>query len=132
MIISNPHQTQSTRPLKTFVGKSDKSYLTNRQQDVEEFVNHLLSKCNILKELTKFSVHSTFRCMNCETITNNIDEMNIRYENLHQSSIFKILTTTENLPPIEKNCNYCQKATNHINIETINELPDVLIISLKR
>ena len=132
MINSNPRQIKSAKPLKKFVGTFDKSYLTNKQQDVEEFVNYMLSKCEILKQLTKFSVHSSFQCIKCKTITNNIDEMNVRYENLHYKSIQRILTTYENLPLIEKNCNHCQKDTNHAKKKTDFLLPNVLIVSLKR
>ena len=112
MINSDPSQIKSIKPLKGFVGVYNPDYLSNKQQDVGEFINYLLSHCGIIKTLTKFSVHKTFQCIICTKSTNRVDEMNIRYEDLNGNSIAQILKCKDKVPSISKNCTNCQKDTN--------------------
>ena len=93
----------------------------------------LVSGCEFLNRLTNFSVDFTYECSLCETVSTIVDNMNIRYENIHAGSIYEILTEDEyNILPILKRCNRCQRDTSHFLIESSYDLPDVLIISLQR
>ena len=133
MINSDPNTVKSARPLKKFVANNfDDDYKTNRQQDCGEFINYLVSYCSILKRLTKFSVYTTYKCRICGTLSNSVDDRNVRYENLIGDSIDEILSLEENVPPISKECKKCKKNTSHAELEAYYELPDVLIICLKR
>ena len=133
LINSDPNTVKSARPLKKFVANNfDDDYKTNRQQDCGEFINYLVSYCSILKRLTKFSVYTTYKCRICGTLSNSVDDRNVRYENLIGDSIDEILSLEENVPPISKECNNCKKNTSHAELEAHYELPDVLIICLKR
>ena len=58
--------------------------------------------------------------------------MNVRYENIHGNSIYEILTNEENVSPILKRCDHCQRDMSHAEVDSFYELPDVLVISLQR
>ena len=132
MINSDPDEIKSVRQLKEIVAEIDDDYWSDRQQDAGEFLSYLISKCSVLQRLTHFSVHTTFQCIICKESTNKIDEMNIRYENLNSDSIADILTFDKRVPLISKNCSHCQRDTSHAELQSLYELPEVLIISLKR
>ena len=133
MINSDPNTVKSARPLKKFVANNfDDDYKTNRQQDCGEFINYLVSYCSILKRLTKFSVYTTYKCKICGTLSNSVDDRNVRYQNVIGDSIDEILSLEENDPPVLKECKNCKKNTSHAELEAYYELPDVLIICLKR
>ena len=91
-----------------------------------------MSNCSILERLTKLSVYTTYKCRICGTLSNSVDDRNVRYENLIGDSIDEILSLEENVPPISKECKNCKKNTKHAELEAHYELPDVLIICLKR
>ena len=91
-----------------------------------------MSRCTILERLTNFSVDTTYQCRSCGTSSTIVDNMNVRYENIHGNSIYEILTNEENVSPILKRCDHCQKDTSHAEVESFYELPDVLVISLQR
>ena len=133
LINSDPNTVKSARPLKSFVANNfDDDYKTNRQQDCGEFINYLVSYCSILKRLTKFSVHTTYKCKICGTLSNSVDDRNVRYQNVIGDSIDEILSLEESVPPVLKECKNCKKNTSHAELEAYYELPDVLIICLKR
>ena len=59
--------------------------------------------------------------------------MNLCYENLDGESITDILTKYKGHPSTTlKECDHCDKETNHIEIIKVVKPPDVLIISLIR
>ena len=92
LVNSNPNSIKSSRPLKAHVtSEFDDDYKTNRMQDVEEFINYIVSGCSILKSLTNFSVDITYQCSDCGNSSTIIDNMNIRYENLYANSILRLL-----------------------------------------
>ena len=133
LINSDPNTVKSARPLKKFVANNfDDDYKNNKQQDCGEFINYLVSYCSILKRLTKFSVYTTYKCKICGTLSNSVDDRNVRYQNVIGDSIDEILSLEENDPPVLKECKNCKKNTSHAELEAYYELPDVLIICLKR
>ena len=79
---SNPFQVQTTRPLKEFVATfkpNSEGWDTNGQQDCTEFLEVIISECEILNQLTKFSVNTHYKCKSCDNKSQNVDNMNILY-----------------------------------------------------
>ena len=91
-----------------------------------------MTNCSVLERLTKFSIHTTYECITCGNLTSDVEDANIRYENLHEDSIAQILISFEGVPPILKECERCQKNTSHEEVDVYYELPDLLIICLNR
>merc|ERR1711974_271586 len=68
---ADPYSTYSTIPLKSFVAYFKPEFDTNEQQDSDEFVQCLLSKCDILKKLTRSVLHVKYTCKRCGTETDH-------------------------------------------------------------
>ena len=130
---ADPHSKYSTIPLKSFVAYFKHEFDTNEQQDSDEFVQCLLSKCDILKKLTRSVLHVKYTCKRCGNETDQQEEMNTLYESLNGDSIAEILSSTERKDYyFFKSCEPCATETCHVKIEKLLILPDVLIINLKR
>ena len=57
MIKANPpSRVRSAEPLKALVAEIDSEFDSYEQQDVGEFINYVLTSCEILKDLTRSSV----------------------------------------------------------------------------
>ena len=125
----------SARPLKEFVAQFPglHHFRSRKQQDCDEFLQCILEKCRILKELTQSVVHITYKCKRCRNLINTEDTRNILYEDLSGSSIADIFSSTERtFPNFQEKCTHCKVKTIHEHYEKILMLPDVLIVKLQR
>ena len=96
MINASPYpHVKSAEPLKALVAEFD-SY---KQQDVGEFINYVLTSCEILKDLTRSSVLVKTECKTCRNVINEESTRYIVFENPLGSSIVEIFSNTERTFP---------------------------------
>ena len=95
----HPYITQSAKPLKEFVARFLPHFRSKEQQDCDEFLQLVLQKCGILRELTQSAVQITYKCKSCENVINTEDRRNVLYEDLTGSSMAEIISNTERTFP---------------------------------
>ena len=106
---------------------------SKEQQDCDEFLQLIIEKCGILRELTQSVVQIIYNCKRCKKVTNIEDTRSVLYKDLTGSSIAEILSNTERtFPNFEEKCTDCKIKTIHEHCEKILMLPDVLIVKLQR
>ena len=130
-----PSVQLSARPLKEFVAQFPglHHFRSKEQQDCDEFLQCILEKCGILRELTQSVVHIIYKCKSCKNVTNTEDTRNVLYEDLTGSSIVEIVSNTERTyPDFMDKCTHCGKETIQEHHEKILMLPEVLILKLQR
>ena len=121
------------RPLKEFVAWFLPHFRSKEQQDCDEFLQLIIEKCGILRELTQSVVHITYKCKKCKKATNTEDTRTVFYEDLTESSIAEIFSNTERtFPEFQEKCTYCKSKTFHEHNEKILMLQEVLIVKLQR
>ena len=130
---SSTYQKLSARPLKEFVARFLPHFRSKEQQDCDEFLQFIIQKCDILRDLTQSVVHVTYKCKSCENVINTEDTRNVLYEDLTESSIAEIFSNTERtFPNFKEKCTLCKTKTIHEHHEKILMLPEVLIVKLQR
>ena len=131
---ANPYPiVKSAKALKEFVARFKPDFQSNKQQDCCDFLQTLLEKCSILKQLTLSIVHVTFKCTKCEKVSRSDDERNILYEDFTGSSIANVISGTDRtFPNFFDDCFECKMKTVHEHNEKMLMLPEVMIVNLKR
>ena len=95
----HPNITQSDKPLKEFVARFLPHFRSKEQQDCDKFLQCIIEKCDILRELTQSVVRITYKCKTCGNVINTEDRRNVLYENLTGFSMAQIFSNTERIFP---------------------------------
>ena len=83
---------QSSYPLKKFVAQVNPQFWSNAQQDIVEFIGHVLKQCGLLNKLSHLTVRITRICTLCKKLTSSDDERNILYEQLNGDTMTEIIS----------------------------------------
>ena len=129
-----PHPPmQSSFPLKQFASEFRTEFRSSKQQDVAEYIQTILTNCNVLDSLSQIIVRMNITCQICKETSSTDDKRNILYETLSENSIAKIIPGIERtFPTFLAKCTKCKTKTNHERYEKLLMLPDVLVVNLQR
>ena len=108
---SDDSHKQSSLLLKEHVANIHKQFNSSRQQDPSEFIYCLIQVCNILCELTKSEIISSFKCSNpnCEHRSDDSDQnerfKNVIHQNITGDSVAEIVSNASTNSELEwKKC----------------------------
>ena len=90
--ISQNPSIQSSYPLKRYVAQVNPQFWSNSQQDIVEYIGHILKQCGILNKLSHLTVRITRICKICKKVTSSDDERNILFEQLNGGSMAEIIS----------------------------------------